>query len=469
MKIRDFLAISLVLGATGIAYGASAEDDLFDLTGFDADLPEAEEVAAITMAMERSALAEQAELVQRQRDKIEQDRLNKKLFRAVQNARRGGDTMARVQDLIDRGADVTARDERGYIPLHVALLDCAIPEEVVAALIRKSPGSINHKAGNGRTPLHIALLNAQKKEIIKALLSAGADLDIPDNVGETPRQLARISGIGHWLPMSARERNKLNEKLFRAVQDVRRGEGTVARVQDLIKRGADVTVPDQNGWIPLHLASTGMPGSHEKLSEELIKVLTKANPSSVNYITLNRITSEGFTPLRVAVASKSGEELGIVKALLSAGALPNIPDNRGVTPLCMAASLRSREELGIVKALLSAGADPNISNDEGATPLQLAAFLESEDKLEVVIALLKAGANPDIRDIQGFTSLHRAILCDENDEIVKVLLNAGANLDIPNYVGKTPRQLIIEYGDEYLLPMSAREQEELNDVFEPEE
>ncbi len=124
--------------------------------------------------------------------------LNNERLQTVHEGRKG--VVARVQDLIARGADVTAQDELGWIPLHHAVFRKNIPE-IVAVLIKANPGSVNYGTIYGSTPLHMVFWNVQKNEgIIKALLGAGADPDIPDNRGETSRQLITKYGFGHLLP-----------------------------------------------------------------------------------------------------------------------------------------------------------------------------------------------------------------------------------------------------------------------------
>ena len=357
MKIKGFLAISLVLSVTGVVYGAQSEDDHFGLANFNDEMDllvlEAE---AIAMEMERSALAEQAELAQRKRDKIERDKLNKKLLHAVQDVRRGGGTMARVQDLIDRGADVMTTDRLGLIPLHFSVDLVRIPG-LVEALIKRRSDSVDYRAKNGWTPLHTAvsapygqlravttllgaganpnvqddygvtplhmvILSDHKEEIIEALLKAGANPDIPDDRGETARQvISRSCGDEYLLPMLAVEQDKLNKELFLAVIDLRCCcNGTVARVLDLIVRGADVTAQDERDYIPLHVALLDC-----VIPEEVVAALIDRRPDFINHKAKN-----GWTPLHIALLNYQSEE--IIKALLDAGADPDIPDNVGETP-----------------------------------------------------------------------------------------------------------------------------------------
>ncbi len=188
MKIRTFFVIGLLIGATDVVYGAQAEDDdPFGLAEFNAVLSGAErEGAAIATDTAEGIVGEFINSIE------QRDRLNKELFRS-------GCSAAKMRDLIAQGADVTAQDEWGWIPLHYARTP-----EVVEVLIDENPSVVNYQNKGGSTPLHIAVNGAirshENEGIIKMLLEAGADPDIPNNKGITPRQLAEQRGHQRFLP-----------------------------------------------------------------------------------------------------------------------------------------------------------------------------------------------------------------------------------------------------------------------------
>jgi ankyrin repeat protein len=95
-----------------------------------------------------------------------------------------------------------------------------------------------------------------------------------------------------------------------------------------------------------------------------------------------------------------------VKVLLGKGCDPNVRDPlTGNTPLRLAAGLN---RLSIAKALLEAGADPNIGNALDTRPLHVAvAALQNREgeehppNLRLAQLLLTFGADPDARDYDG--------------------------------------------------------------------
>ncbi|XP_012452055.1 potassium channel AKT1 [Gossypium raimondii] len=176
-------------------------------------------------------------------------------------------------------------------------------------------------------------------------------------------------------------------------------------------------------------------------------------------------------PLNLCFAALRGDDL-LLHQLLKRGLDPNESDNSGRTALHIAASKGSEN---CVLLLLDYGADPNSKDSEGSVPLW-EAMLAGHDK---VAQLLKDnGGNINAGDVghfactaaeqnnlyllkeivryggdvtcprnNGYTALHVAV-CEDNIEIVKFLLEQGADIDQPDVHHWTPRDLAEQQGHE---------------------
>jgi ankyrin repeat protein len=76
----------------------------------------------------------------------------------------------------------------------------------------------------------------------------------------------------------------------------------------------------------------------------------------------------------------------------------------------------------------------NIADIKGQTPLMLATQAGDD---ELVKIMLEAGANPDLQDIKGMTALHSATKSNSMD-CVSLLLAAPCRLDLVTIDGRTP-------------------------------
>ncbi len=118
-------------------------------------------------------------------------------------------------------------------------------------------------------------------------------------------------------------------------------------------------------------------------------------------------------------AVRSGDSVLMV-ALLGRGADVSAHGLRGDTALHVAAY---RGDDAAVRALLDRGAPPDALNDAGATPLLYGAGNE-----EIVRALLGHGAHPNVASKLGFTPLMAAAAHRDSHRVVRLLLDAGADV-----------------------------------------
>ena len=186
-----------------------------------------------------------------------------------------------------------------------------------------------------------------------------------------------------------------------------------------------------------------------------------------------------YTPLQCALQENwKMYSKKIIILLIDAGADVNKTNHWGETPLLQATKwqnilpspLKAANCRDVVKVLLDHGADPNRADDTGKTPLSYASRNGHVDVMKVLVEagggerkLWESSRNGDAREVSNllslgvdpnseYTTTHgwRHPLGDaiENGhtEVVKLLLNAGANPDKDNYGHMDVAKLLTEAG-----------------------
>ena len=139
-------------------------------------------------------------------------------------------------------------------------------------------------------------------------------------------------------------------------------------------------------------------------------------------------------------------DLGAVETMLGDASLVHATNKHGATPL-MHAALHSSEQ--IVRSLLSHDADPNAADDDGMTALMYAVGSD----LAKVRLLLEHGAKVDAKSKLGRTALLMASAYAGNTEIVKALLDAGADAQFADGRAWTSVVLAARTGDVELVQL----------------
>lgn len=208
----------------------------------------------------------------------------------------------------------------------------------------------------------------------------------------------------------------------------------------LIKQGADVNAAGNDGRRPLHQAVVEV--------EEVARALVEAGAD------INAQDNDGNTPLMYA-CMKAKEET--VLWLLKAGADSRLQNNEGKTAVDMAAEKGYSRALELMEAdtLLQAckinqkrsvqailkrgGIDVNEQDEECGTPLIYAC---QNNALEIVKMLLDNGANPNIGNQKNITPLHFSAALGAVP-IVNLLVKAGADVNCTDNNGITPLMYMV--------------------------
>ena len=353
----------------------------------------------------------------------------------IVEAARAADSSA-VLDALESGAAARARSSDGTTALHwAAYHDDA---DLVARLI-VAGADVDAVNDYGSRPLIEAAVRGSVT-VIELLLEAGADVDARGADGETPLMIvARTDRI--------------------------------AAARLLLERGADVNAREtwRNQTALIWAAAQKQPAMVRLLLEH------GADPEARSAINewprqMSAEPREMFRPLGGMTALMYAAREGCAecaRALLEGGADPDAGDPRNVTPL-----LNALNNLHFDVAAVLLEADVNVDKFDrwGRTPLYAAVDMStvphggrpdipsqsSATSLDVIGRLLEKGANPNIqlklappyRDIRydrgcdrmlttGATPLLRAAKTF-SVEALRLLIDHGALLELPNENGTTP-------------------------------
>jgi uncharacterized protein len=127
-------------------------------------------------------------------------------------------------------------------------------------------------------------------------------------------------------------------------------------------------------------------------------------------------------------------EIVPLHSYLNAGFSPDVRDKRGVPLLCLAVR---NDHKAAVDLLLAAGADINaVSLDRGNSALMDAA---ADRKLELMQLLVDAGASLDMQSKSGQTALILAV-GQKAEDAARILLEAGADAHIQDALGMSAKK-----------------------------
>ncbi|KAI4888838.1 hypothetical protein NFI96_023944 [Prochilodus magdalenae] len=185
-------------------------------------------------------------------------------------------------------------------------------------------------------------------------------------------------------------------------------DDNVDMVTFLVEHGACINQPDNEGWIPLHAAASC---GYMDIAEYLIS--QGANVGMVN--------SEGETPLDIA-EEEAMEEL-----------LQNEINRQGVD---VEAARKEEERIMLrdARQWLNSGQINDVRHTKsGGTALHVAA---AKGYTEVLKLLIQAGYDVNIKDYDGWTPLHAAAHWGK-EEACRILVENLCDMDIVNKVGQT--------------------------------
>lgn len=352
--------------------------------------------------------------------------------------------------LVGLGANQSSEIVSIGLPFYIAVLesdDNTAIEEVATEVANK-------RNGNGfLTPLHLASMRGRTR-VIQALVESGEPLDQRDWVGRTPLGVAahygQLDAAKLLLKLGADPNDGRVPPLVGAVN-----KGCVDVVSILLDAGARVDGAGSSladGGLLHHASSRG--------DAPVVRLLLScgARPDSID--------DTRNTPLHDV-----GHSEEVWSLLINAGADPCFPNKYGETPLLrqfgsendsialkliagslspaldtpmLEAGLQAAVASGserVVSGLLDLGVDPNACGHAIAKTLR---FLTNEQEARYAELLVRNGA--DVRADGAFGVLLRAACLNGHGDLVKVLLDNGADPSSPDKDGVTPIEHALKGG-----------------------
>lgn len=359
-----------------------------------------------------------------------------------------------LEALIEAGADVESPNADGQ----TALMVVARTGQVDAARLLIQRGASVNAVERWRGQTALMWASAQRQPaMVRELLARGANANARSTVNDWPRQVTAEPRAIY------RPAGGLTPLLYAA------REGCVECARALVDAGADINLADPEGISPLLMAVINMQfdtaayligaGANPNQWDLWGRAPLYA---AVDVNTLPR----GGRPDLPSLDETSS--LDVVERLLAAGANPNVrlrlpPPFRnvgndrgldgmlttGTTPLLRAAKAL---DAPAVRLLLAHGADLTLANSRGMTPTMAAAGLGSVDadtrgfylsedvqqrSMATLTLLLDEGGDVNAKDSRGLTALHEAARWGWND-VVKFLVSRGADLQAKDNRSNTP-------------------------------
>ena len=269
-------------------------------------------------------------------------------------------------------------------------------------------------AGPSASPGSQGLAEAVAKddpERVRGAIKLGADVnapmasDKPGREGMTPLMHAAFDGKAETMRvlLDAKAKTEQRTEDGRNALMCAAGWGDAAKVKMLLDAGARTDARAADGWTALMWAAARGEGAS-------VKALSAAGAD------VNAANKWRQTALMAAARTGSVEKVNL---LLEAGASATATDLNGETALCIAAG--NEAPVGVLDALVKAGAPVDGGDHDGVTPLMKAAERGDADQ---VGALLKLGADGARKDkANGWTAKDWAAKRDDEKgrAVVKAL------------------------------------------------
>ena len=408
-----------------------------------------------------------------------------------------------IKILIQNGIDINVEDNYGKTVLSEAV------EKVDGMMIRfliENGASVNHINSSGRTVLHDAALEENEKvfnilmsqnpnlnltdhygktalfdaieggnlQIVREIVNNINDINIVDNTGQSAlfySVLKEEDTITKFLISNGIDINILDKKrqsaLFSAVV---LGAGNLPTIELLIEKGAKLNLKDYAEKTLLDeilkINAIAKNAEDQKLEGKYRFVNKERNYIKLtgllieNGLSIDRMDSDGKTILYKEVERENYETIDF---LISAGADVDSQDNDGRTVL-FDAILKGPSNMEMIDHLISKGADIDhrdfnertviddlteavliTQNNKKPSSKRFLDLRENENYLPLLKKMLLFKPRINLPRENGRTLIYD-LITENNLELIKVLVNAGADINVMDDEQNSPLSYMIDEG-----------------------
>ncbi|MDD5456108.1 MAG: ankyrin repeat domain-containing protein [Candidatus Margulisbacteria bacterium] len=329
-----------------------------------------------------------------------------------------------VRLLLDRKASIDIQESQGYTALMhlIGLLD-PIPYardaeyvrsiKTIAELLIRAGADINLANNQGISTAHILIEKNQKDLTMHVLQIENVSLTCKDTSGKIPLMMV------------------LSDSNYRYKND-----------SELIKLVLQKTVNINEIETGFGFRTTALMMAVLHSDTEVVKEFLKRQDLDVNFK-----NKYGETALIIAI-NRSAEKKALI--LINDPRIDlNCETNEGLTPFFV--SIKAGKEEVLNALFNDPRCDKYSQSQSGTTALMFTASVNSDLAVRTLIRLIKAGADIDAVDKYGYTALFYALDNQTNLKAFKVLLVAGADIEIKNKNGRTIRDIVRDKGNRELI------------------
>ena len=330
--------------------------------------------------------------------------------------------------LLKNGADISARNDDGATAIDIL----GVPWEMTEFLTKLMGIALEQKqVEDGKAKIREMFGTAAKlnTKTLSNVPANSADLWAAARTGD-------LQAIKRYIEKGG-DINALDNSFRLSAMSWSALHGQTEVVQFLIKNGADVNIKSGDGATPLHSAAfLGRVDVAKLLLENSADIKARNNDGATpaDVLSINWETTT-FVCSLIGVDIEE-EDIAVIKngrnEIAKLFGIDGVLGEAGTFSAQRLSGVAFTGDIAAMKQALADGADPNTKDPQsGSTLLAIAALM---GHTEVVAVLLEHGADVNVKSKDGGTALHAAAFLGRADT-VKLLLEKGADTTLKNGMG----------------------------------